>query len=148
MLAKSLKALVLKVDDCGVGTTGHIQYSAVNIASHEVDNYAAQLSDIRKYLECKYVEHMLVKTADGNRFDLWLNEVGKLENLRPCIPLIFEDHICDIIVGNVLVTRCNQEGDIITLTNEDINAFLDYLKDCWKIACEPRKSMLNLEQTS
>lgn len=68
--------------------------------------------------------------------------------MRPCVPLIFGDQVYDVIAGNTLVTRYNQEGDIIALTDEDINAFLDHLKNCWKIACEPRKSMLNLEQAS
>lgn len=147
MLAKSLKALVLKVDSCDIGVTGHIQYSTVNIASHEVDDYRAQLMDIRKYLECKYVEHLLVRTANGDRFDLWLDEISKLNNNKcPCLPVIFEDHVCDTIIGNVLVTRCDLEGNIIALTDEDINVFLEYLKECWKIACAPHESMLNLVQ--
>lgn len=113
-----------------------------------VNDHMTRLSDIRKHLSCEYVEHMQVKTANGDHFDLWLNETGKLENMRPCVPLIFGDQVYDVIAGNTLVTRYNQEGDIIALTDEDINAFLDHLKNCWKIVCEPRKSMLNLEQAA
>lgn len=147
MLAKRLKALMLKVDNCNTGVTGHIQYSVVGIASG-VNDHMTRLSDIRKHLNCEYVEHMQVKTANGDHFDLWLNETGKLENMRPCVPLVFGDQVYDVIAGNTLVTRYNQEGDIIALTDEDINAFLDHLKNCWKIACEPHKSMLNLEQAA
>lgn len=49
--------------------------------------------------------------------DLYCNEEGKLQGLEPNrnVP-----EICDVICGDFFISRCNPDGEPMSLTDEDI----------------------------
>lgn len=55
--------------------------------------------------------------------DIWLNEEGKLIGLEPNVVLMREGQLLDVLVGDLIVTSSNLEGDTISLTDEQIEYF-------------------------
>lgn len=52
---------------------------------------------------------------------MWMNEEGKLQGLEPNFVMVNEGVTStDTIVGNVLIAGTNQEGDDVSLTDQEI----------------------------
>ena len=60
-------------------------------------------------------------------FDVWVNEEGKLRGLEGNIYL---EEIDDILCGDILVTKSNDEGETIGLTKKDIDTIIGILTLC------------------
>ena len=57
---------------------------------------------------------------------LWINEEGKLQGLEPNFLLTDTDgNTMDIVVGNVIFTGLDCEGNVVSLTDEDIELIND-----------------------
>lgn len=69
-----------------------------------------------------YIEHITYdKDFANRRIDMWIDEEGKLKGLNPCVAIVDENNVMmDIIVGNVIFTTCDLEGDSFGLTDEEI----------------------------
>lgn len=73
-----------------------------------------------------YIEHIGFR----NGIDLWLNEEGKLISLPFNTALMGADgKIFDIVVGDIVITSSNEEGDTISLTDEQIEYFNENILD-------------------
>ena len=110
-------------------------------------NYTKQLNDMYGMIGCERVEHLTLEVAHGCVVDLWFDEEGKLRSDKEyefSIPLIQPNGmIYDIIRGNCLVTKSNSNGDIASLTDEDIEKVLKYVIDaygCCFVRCSLNKS--------
>ena len=58
--------------------------------------------------------------------DMWVNDEGKLLNLIPSLAIMDEKgKLIDMIHGNVLFSRFNEDGDTLPLHDEDI----DFIKE-------------------
>lgn len=69
-----------------------------------------------------YIEHVVYDRDFANRrIDMWIDEEGKLKGLNPCVAIVDENSVMmDILVGNVVFTTCDVEGDSFGLTDEEI----------------------------
>ena len=135
-MTNTINALYLKVaEDYDDGRLGSIWYGMKKI--HAAPDYHSQLQDMYNLIHCETVEHFSICTHKGNVFDVWLDEEGKLVSPKkfPCIPLMYNKELRDIIVGNCIITKSNPEGDIEEITEEDVNEFLEFLKLSWRDAC-------------
>ena len=52
--------------------------------------------------------------------DLWVNEAGKLNDLLPTIAVTKNKELVEVLNGNIVFTRVNDNGETIPLTDEDI----------------------------
>lgn len=65
----------------------------------------------------------------GNNVDLWLNEEGKLDGLKENLVFERNGNILDVVVGNCLFATNDEEGDTVSLTDEQI----EYVKSIYKV---------------
>ena len=68
-----------------------------------------------------WLEHFYTDSAGR---DWWCNDEGKLIGLDP--NLIFYD---DIIVGTIFIARTDEDGDMASLTDEDVVELTDWFRN-------------------
>lgn len=73
------------------------------------------------------IEFFTIK-IEGQYFDLILHEEGKLEQLPPNIAVFNEGEIIDIIVGNVVIAKADDEGRTIGLTDDEVSLIKTYFE--------------------
>lgn len=73
------------------------------------------------------IEFFTVKIK-GQYFDIILHDEGKFENLPPNIAVFNEGQMFDIIVGNVVIAKADDEGRTIGLTDEDVKIIKEYFE--------------------
>jgi len=67
--------------------------------------------------------------GEGDVFNLWMNEEGKLQGLNPNF-LIFGGH--DILLGNAVISKSDNEGEEIGLTEEEAGFWLNRVAEVKK----------------
>jgi len=70
-----------------------------------------------------YIEAITIREDSiGRRITVWINEEGKLINLPPNFAIIDEEsgRLLDVVMGDVLITSCDVEGEIVSLTDEEL----------------------------
>lgn len=127
-----IKALFLKAGKPvrGEGRVGNIELGYKTVEIEGAPNYSKQLQDMYELIGCRTVEHFTLQVEDDCVVDLWFDEEGKLDSEKErlfSVPLIHNSHPFDIVRGNCIVTKSNAEGDIESVTDEDINCVLMYL---------------------
>ena len=70
--------------------------------------------------EQKFVGGHIEVISIGNEIDLVCNEEGKINCLQPTVAWIEEGKIIDIICGDCFLCRHNEEGDFVSIKDEDI----------------------------
>lgn len=67
-------------------------------------------------------ERIPITELDKRNIDLWCNEEGKFrEDLKPTMVLMLKGtYKYDVLVGNILFTKTDGEGETISLTDDDI----------------------------
>ena len=83
-----------------------------------------ELSDMQK-LVGGYIEHM---TLD-RQIDLWFNEEGRLTGLPPNRLFTRFDGMEFDILGDAFITSSNEEGETISLTDEQARVWLAKVKE-------------------
>ena len=90
-------------------------WNGVNLTEHVyVDSYEFLHSAVDGY-----IEHIPTELEKFN-IDVWCNEEGKLRGLEPTLLLTHNGVVYDTVVGNVVFTRFNDEGETLPLTKDDI----------------------------
>jgi len=67
-----------------------------------------------------YIERVPLRDLAERNIDLWINEEGKLIGLDTTALLTSGDKVYDELVGNLVFTKSNGDGDTISLTDDDI----------------------------
>lgn len=61
-------------------------------------------------------------------FDVILNEEGKLSGMKPNLKIIHNNQVVDIIVGDIMVAKSNEEGESLGLNDKDIESVKEILE--------------------
>ena len=87
------------------------------------DSSENELAFLRKECDCDWLEHVAVEVK-GTKYDLWFDKEGKLRRkYNAAYPLIVGDIIYDFIVGHVLVTKSDSDGNTVGLTDRECEIF-------------------------
>lgn len=87
------------------------------------DSSENELAFLRKECDCDWLEHVAVEVK-GTKYDLWFDEKGKLRRkYNAAYPLLVGDIIYDFIIGHVIVTRSDSEGNTLGLTDKECEIF-------------------------
>ncbi|RKQ18926.1 DUF3846 domain-containing protein [Ureibacillus endophyticus] len=78
----------------------------INLHSNEVGGYIERIPFIDEF--------------ERVGIDVWINEEGKLIGLPSTLRINDSERTIDIICGNIVFTRCDDEGNTIGLKDEDI----------------------------
>ena len=62
--------------------------------------------DLYHLINCDTVEHVCVMIND-NYYDVWLDELGKVNHKMPCICL---EQYNDVLAGNIVITKGGDYG--------------------------------------
>jgi hypothetical protein len=64
----------------------------------------------------------LGSVVEGREITIWLNEEGKLEQLEPNFAIVRKKglELLDVVVGDVLITSCDDEGNTVGLNDEEL----------------------------
>lgn len=89
----------------------------------KIDGSLESMQEIVKgYIQYVNLGSIAVKPElDG--YDLYCNETGKLDGLEPNIQF---PH--DVVCGNFFISKADDEGNAITLTNEDIEKIVYHME--------------------
>ena len=79
-------------------------------------------AEVQGDIECFTIE------IKGNEYDIWLNDVGKLDGLMPNIAIRSDGQIVDYLAGNLVIAKADEEGRTIGLTDEDIQHIKEYFE--------------------
>lgn len=82
-----------------------------------------RITEIEDSLEAsqEIVGGYIERVAIGTEIDLWLNEEGKLDDdLNENIVLVSKGRPYDVVHGNVFFTSHDDEGNTVSLTDEQI----------------------------
>lgn len=60
------------------------------------------------------------RDENGRRITLWLNEEGKMIGLTPAIALTDDDRVLDVVMGPVVFTAVDSEGESVGLNEDEI----------------------------
>lgn len=87
------------------------------------DSSENELAFLRKECDCDWLEHIAIEIK-GTKYDLWFDEEGKLRRkYNAAYPLIAGDIIYDFIVGHVIVTKSDGDGNTVGLTDSECEIF-------------------------
>ena len=87
------------------------------------DSSENELAFLRKECDCDWLEHVAFEVK-GIKYDLWFDEEGKLRRkYNAAYPLIVGDIIYDFIVGHVIITRSDSDGNTVGLTDRECEIF-------------------------
>ena len=108
---------------------GELRYTTVFPSVLEYDLDQDTLPVLQEAVE-GYIDHMSwVPELNERYIDMWINDEGKLENKSPC--LIFKNartgELIDVVVGNIVISRFNTEGETLSLTDDDIEFVFKWL---------------------
>lgn len=78
-----------------------------------------ELADMQE-LVGGYIEHL-----DCGGLDMWLNEEGKLHGLLPNLVTFYGKEATDVVVGDVFFTACDDDGETIGLTDEQVDDIMN-----------------------
>uniref|UniRef100_UPI004057B7A0 DUF3846 domain-containing protein n=1 Tax=Acetatifactor sp. TaxID=1872090 RepID=UPI004057B7A0 len=70
--------------------------------------------------EQKFVGGYIEVIGIGNGIDLVCNEEGKINCLQPTVAWIEDGKVVEIICGECFLCRHNDEGDFVSIKDEDI----------------------------
>lgn len=75
-----------------------------------------------------FIEHYIIDEAlNQRRIDMWIDEEGKMKNLRPTFLLMHDGEMYDYISGPCVFTKYDSEGETYGLTDEDMEAVREFL---------------------
>lgn len=65
---------------------------------------------------------------DGRCITIWVNEEGKLKSLPPNFAIIRkdDDELLDIVMGDIIITSADEEGNTVGLTDEELQVLKVY----------------------
>ena len=100
------------------------------------------LQNLYKLINTDIVEHLNVKVND-KEYDFWFDEEGKLkEGVKPTYPLFYNEKLYDIIFGNIVVTKSDEEGEITGIPDEEFDSLVKSLeKELLKLVKFPLKKI-------
>lgn len=93
-----------------------------SISVKEVENFDL---DFMQNCVGGYIERILIASLEEKHIDVYCNEEGKFNNLPATLYLLADEKIYDVVVGDVLFCKFDDEGNSLGLDEEDIV----YLKD-------------------
>lgn len=114
-------------------------YSVIyeGVLVNEVDNKIVSVSkakpfeDTLEYLQNLvggYIEHFVIDEELNNQhIDMWINEDGKMQKLKPTFALEYDGKLIDIIVGNCVFTKYDDEGNTLGLTIQETQIVSNWL---------------------
>lgn len=78
-----------------------------------------------------YIEHFIIDPdLDRLHIDMWINEEGKfIEGLDPSIALCHEGRLYDVIMGNCVFSKYNDQGETLGLTLDEMNIVIDWVNN-------------------
>lgn len=71
------------------------------------------------------IEPVYIQLFAERNIDIWVNEEGKILNLQPSCFVTNGKETVDILVGNILFTKSDNDGGTTPLTNDDIQFIQD-----------------------
>ena len=88
--------------------------------------YVLKLNDYKDFypmLDCECFE--IVRRKFGrNYYDVYCDDEGLLLDKDPAIYTFHEDMVCEVIVGNCFVCKHDEEGETISLTEDEVEEVL------------------------
>lgn len=87
-------------------------------------------NDMRGFVDGP-IEHLAISLIiDGISYDIFLNEEGKfIDGLLPSIVLLNSVEIYDVVLGNFFVSKSNDEGESVDLSNEELEKISSFINN-------------------
>lgn len=98
-------------------------YDGENLYATEIENTLESMQEIVG----GWIEHISVESLGS--IDMWGNDEAKLIGLEPTIALTYKGKIYDVVCGNVVFLRHDDEGESISLTDDDIKFIEDKFEE-------------------
>ena len=101
-----------------------------------VIKYSSKVENVSSYKDMQKIvggpiERLLVPiNIGGNVYDIYVNENGKNEEKsNPSIALMKNGVILDFTVGSFFLTKEDENGEVVSLTSQEIQLIEDYVRE-------------------
>ncbi len=94
--------------------------AAPRVIEFELNSY----EDLYPVLDCDCFD-IAVRRFGKNYYDIYTDDEGLLHFKDPAIYVFDDDYMVQVLVGNCFVCKHNDEGDTISLTDEEIAEVLN-----------------------
>jgi hypothetical protein len=108
-----------------LGFMANIRVAILRVDSKEIeihDSFDHTLKNMQGVVGGYLEAITLDSVVEGREVTVWLNEEGKLEQLKPNFAIIRKEslQLLDVVVGDVLITSCDDEGNTVGLNDEEL----------------------------
>lgn len=107
-----------------------IKVFAMRVDENKLKVYKGRIEEISNTLEAKqkFVGGLITVVGLTDELDIIANDEGKLEHLLPNRAWLDEDgNVLDILVGNIMVCRFDDDGNFTSVLESDIPIILKRL---------------------
>lgn len=85
------------------------------------------LDSFYKVLDCETID-IVTRYINGQPFELVIDDEGKsVEGNLPAVRCFLDGQLTDLIVGKVFICHANAEGELTSITEEEMKAIMDTL---------------------
>lgn len=86
------------------------------------DDFIPTLDNMQKVVG-GWLEALSIWEKGYRRITIWLNGHGKLNSLPTNFVIVRKDNgkLLDVVMGDVLITSSDKDGDVVGLTDEELN---------------------------
>lgn len=87
-------------------------------------------ADMQKFVG-GYIELVPIPIIiDNQHYDVFINEEGKfVEGLLPSMTLLHNGEIHDLVIGDFFVSKSNEEGESVSLSDDEIEKIKQYVEE-------------------
>ena len=96
----------------------------------KMEVFSEELSALQKQVGGT-IEHFYIdEELTNNHIDMWIDDEGKLKNLKPTMLLYHDGRLVDYISGPCVFTRYDSDGITYGLRDEDMEKVRQFLYRC------------------
>ena len=102
--------------------TSFVVYTGIEGVRHQLT--VVPFNSELKYLQSLVgglIEHYIIdEELNDLHIDMWIDDEGKLKNLKPTIALMNDGQLVDVIFGNCVFSKYNDEGETLGLEEYEV----------------------------
>lgn len=103
-----------------------------SIKEHYFARHENDLYDIYAMLKCTCID-VQERTIGTRKYDIYLDDEGRFKSVQiPSVVTTRDNKIVEIIVGNVFICASDNEGDMKSLTEEEVQEVINSIKNVFK----------------
>lgn len=99
-------------------------------AEYEIMPFSEELTYLNHLVGGMIENYKISEYLNQYRIDMWIDDNGKFKDLRPTWALGVNGEVYDVIFGNCVFSKYDEQGYTHGLTIDDINRVFHFISTC------------------